>query len=116
MGKKKSNNTTKTAAKGIQSFLGGSFLTREKTARNLPFLLFLAGLAIIYIANSYYAEKNIRQVEKLQKQLKVIRYEYITIKSDLMQNNRQSKVASNLEGRGVKESTVPPKKIFVESK
>lgn len=114
MGKKKKNKNN-SAAKGIQSFLGGSFLTRESTSRNLPFLLFIAGLAIIYIANSFYAEKNIRQVEKLQKQLKEIRYEYITIKSDLMQNNRQSKVAGNLAGKGIKESTVPPKKIFTES-
>ncbi|MEZ5195413.1 MAG: FtsL-like putative cell division protein [Bacteroidales bacterium] len=112
---KKNKNTSKSAAKGIQSFLGGSFLTRESTSRNFPFLLFLAGLAIIYIGNSYYAEKNIRQVESLQKQLKEIRYEYISIKSDLMQNNRQSKVAGNLANKGIKESTVPPKKIFTES-
>ena len=109
--KKKGNNN---AARSAQNILGGTFLTRERTAKHLPFLLFLAFVAIIYIGNSYYAEKNIRKIERLQKQLKEMRYEYITNKSHVMHSSRQSQVATSLKDKGIKESTVPPNKIFVE--
>lgn len=109
--KKKGNNQ---AARSAQNILGGTFLTRESTAKHLPFLLFLAFIAIIYIGNSYYAEKSIRKIEKLQKQLKEMRYEYISHKSDVNYKSRQSEVANSLKNKGIKESTVPPTKIFVE--
>jgi hypothetical protein len=96
----------------IRNILGGSFLTNDKTTKNLPYLLFLAFLAIIYIGNSYYAEKNIRKVERLQKELRELRYKHISTKSQLMQRTRQSKVASILSTKGIKESTVPPKKVI----
>ena len=109
--KKKGNNQ---AARSAQNILGGTFLTRESTAKHLPFLLFLAFIAILYIGNSYYAEKNIRKIERLQKQLKEMRYEYISLKSDVNYRSRQSEVANSLKNKGIKESTVPPTKIFVE--
>ncbi|MCD4698656.1 MAG: hypothetical protein K8S16_20695 [Bacteroidales bacterium] len=111
MGKSKKNKTNSTA-RSLQSILGGGFLTREKTARNLPFVLFLAFIAILYIGNSYYAEKNIRKIERLQKELKELRYEHIYTKSKLMSKSRQSEVAASLATRGIKESLVPPKKII----
>lgn len=78
----------------------------------MPFLLFLAFLAIIYIGNSYYAEKNIRKIERMQKELRELSYKHISTKAKLMQQGRQSKVASILEKKGIRESTVPPKKII----
>jgi hypothetical protein len=100
--------------KSFRNILGGAFLTDEKTTRNLPYLLFLAVLAILYIGNSYYAEKNIRKIEKKQKELRELRYEYVNIKSQLLQKSRASKVATSLSKKGIKESTVPPKKIIVK--
>ena len=116
MEKENSTNTKKRSGKAnsFRSILGGAFLTREATAKHLPFLLFLAFLAVIYIGNSYYAEKNIRRIERLQHELKEYRYEYIFTRSKLMQNTRQSKVAEKLKDKGIKESTVPPNKIYVK--
>ena len=86
-------------------------MANKKLLKNLPFVLYLAFLAIVYIGNSFYAEKNIRNIEKLQRELKELRYEHIFIKSKVMSESRQSAVAKNLEGLGIKESRVPPKKI-----
>ncbi len=41
--------------KRIIGVLDGSFLTRDNMVNNLPFLFWLFGLGIIYIANSHYA-------------------------------------------------------------
>jgi len=111
MGKKDTNKKTGKTTRSLQSILGGGFLANRKTAENLPFLLFLALLAIIYIGNSFYAEKNIRKIEKLQKELKELRYEHIYTKSKLMSKSRQSEVAESLSEEGIKESRTPPGKI-----
>ena len=109
MTSKKENKKQK--AQWLQNILGGGFLTNKKTLANLPFVLYLAFLAIIYIGNSFYAEKNIRRIEKLQRELKELRYEHIFLKSKVMSESRQSAVAASLEDQGIKESRVPPRKI-----
>jgi len=115
MGKKNKNKKVGNTARSLQSILGGGFLANKKTAENLPFLLFLALLALIYIGNSFYAEKNIRKIERLQKEVKELRYEHIYTKSKLMSKSRQSEVAHGLSEEGIKESRTPPGKIKAEN-
>lgn len=102
------------SARSLQSILGGGFLTREDTTKHFPFLLFLAFIGVIYIGNSYYAEKNIRRIERLQREVKELRYEHIYVKSLRVSKSRQSEIAKELSGKGIKESTVPPQKIIVD--
>lgn len=52
--------------------------------KNLPYLYFLCGLGVLYIANVHFAERNIRRVQSLQHELREERWQYMTIKSDLM--------------------------------
>lgn len=89
------------------------FITRENMQKAFPFFMFLAGIAIFYIANTHYAEKTIRQSDKLTKEIKELRSEYITIKSDLMFRSKQSEVAQRLLQKEIKPLTTPPKKIVV---
>ncbi len=89
------------------------FITRENMQKAFPFFMFLAGIAIFYIANTHYAEKTIRQSDKLTKEIKELRSEYITIKSDLMFRSKQSEVAQRLIQKEIKPLTTPPKKIVV---
>ena len=102
--------------KAFRSVLDGSILTRDNVVRLLPFIFFLTFLIIVYIANSYWAEKTIRQTEKVRKEIKELELEYISVKSDYMVCSKQSAVAVRLDSlySGIKESVVPPKKIFVK--
>lgn len=102
-------------AKGISSVFSGTFLSSDKTLKHLPFILFLALVAIFYIANGYYADDKIREVNKISNQLKELRSEYISTKSDLMFASKQSEVAKSAESIGLKEPVVPPTKIEVDS-
>lgn len=102
-------------AKGIGSVFSGTFLTNEKSLQHLPFILFLAFIAILYIANGYYADDKIREVNKISNQLKELRSEYISTKSELMFASKQSEVARSAEKLGLKEPLVPPTKIEVDS-
>lgn len=99
----------------ISSVVSGNFLTRDKTMQQLPFVLFLMVIAMAYISNTYYAEKTVREINKINNELKELRSEYITSMSDLMFISKQSEVAKAALPLGIVESVVPPKKIVVKS-
>lgn len=102
-------------AKGLSSVFSGTFLTSDKTLKHLPYILFLAVIAILYIANGYYADDKIRQVNKLSNEIKEKHSEYISTTSELMFISKQSEVARAAEQLGLKEPVVPPVKIVVDS-
>ncbi len=52
--------------------------------KNIPFFLFLSALAVVYIYNGHYADKTIRNINKVSKELKEMQYEYKTLKSEVM--------------------------------
>lgn len=114
---KKKSNPSK-FGKMVQSFLGGTFLEKETFLKNLPFILFMSLIALIYIANTYLAEKTIRDIEKTKTSLKELRSEYITSKSELLKGKKQSLIAGRLKMSseklkvdGLKESLDSPLKI-----
>jgi hypothetical protein len=98
--------------KPIHDLLEGDFLSKKGVVRNLPFLFFLAVIAIIYIANTYYAEKTFKEIENTKNELKELRYQYITTKSNLMYQSKQVEIAKQAEVLGLKETLVPPYKVY----
>ena len=75
--------------------------------KNLPFFLFLTALAVIYIYNGHYAEKTIRNINKVSIELKELQYEYKTLKSEVMFRSKQSELAKAVAPLGLKELTQP---------
>jgi hypothetical protein len=110
---KKENETKSDSKKSgmFNSILNGSVLT-ETSADLLPFVFFLAMLAAMLIANTYYAEKKVRQIEQMRGQVTELRTIYIYNKSDLMYISNQSEIARRLHDQGFVESTVPPKMLL----
>jgi hypothetical protein len=92
------------------------YLDKKSLINVIPFIAFLTGIAMLYIANSYCAEKTIRDINTTQKELKELRSEFITGKSELMCKSKLSEVAKEIEPLGIKESTMAPKKILVHAK
>jgi hypothetical protein len=76
--------------------------------RNVPFFLFLAALAVIYIYNGHYADKIVRSISKTSNELKEMQYEYKTLKSEVMFRSKESELAKAVEPFGLKELAVPP--------
>lgn len=86
----------------------------EKATGALPFLLFLVLLGMIYIGNMHMAEKSIRDIEKTQKEVKELSWDYKTSKADLAFKSTLSEVAKRADTIGIKESVVPPQKLKAE--
>ena len=82
--------------------------THRMMVKNVPFFLFLALLAVIYIYNGHYADKSIRSISKAQNQLKELQYEYKTMKSEVMFRSKESELAKVVQSFGLKELIAPP--------
>lgn len=82
--------------------------------QNLPFLLFLAFVALVYIANSHLAEKKVRRINKLSREIKELKWEYLSVKSELMFRSKLSEVSKAVEPLGLKELNTPPQRIEVK--
>jgi cell division protein FtsB len=76
--------------------------------KNIPFFLFLSVLAIVYIYNGHYADNTVRSINKVNRELKELQYEYKTLKSEVMFRSKQSELAKAVQPLGLKELVVPP--------
>jgi len=92
----------------------GRWLNYRLVMRNLPFLLFLAGLGILYIANSHYAIKSIRSIDQLDNTLKESQWQYKIIKDSLEFRSQQTQVAGKVQALGLQPLSAPPIKINQE--
>ena len=88
-------------------------VSKEAATEALPFLLFVSFLCMTYIANSHMAVKNIRSIDKLNKEVKELSWEYKSLKADLMFKSKLTEVAKKVDTLGIKVLTVPPKKLIV---
>jgi hypothetical protein len=97
----------------FKDFLSGRILTHENVSSQLPYILFLVLLAVIYIGNSYRNNQLLRNEQKIKNEVKNLRAESITTAAKYMSISRQSEVVKLVEskGLGLEESTIPPKKI-----
>lgn len=99
----------------IGSVMSGSFLSRDAAVNALPFMFFITLIVLLYISNGYYAEGQIRKMNKLTNELKELRSEFIISKSELASVSKQTEVALRALPLGVKESVEPPSKIIVST-
>ncbi|MFC2176436.1 FtsL-like putative cell division protein [Bacteroidota bacterium] len=111
--KKKSGAASKLATQ-LLHILDGSFLTRDNMFNNIPYLLFLFGIGIFYIGNSHFAESSVIALDRIDRELKELRSEFISSRSELMFVSKQSEVAKAVAPMGIRESVVPPKKIVIK--
>lgn len=88
-------------------------ISKQAATDMLPFIIFLAFLGMIYIGNRHFAENNIRDIDKLSKEVKELSWDFKTLKADLMLKSTQTEVAGMVDTLGLKEPVEPPKKIVI---
>lgn len=99
----------------LRKFFTEGVVSKESATEMLPFLLFLSVLGMIYIANSHMAMSNIRAIDKLNREVTELGYEYKSLKASLMFKSKQTEVAKKVDTLGIKQLIEPPKKIVIES-
>ncbi len=102
--------------KSFKEYTALGNISAELVFKNLPFVLFLSFIAMIYIANAHYSEKKVREIQKLQSELKQQRWQYMSLKSELMYDSKRSEVIKAVKPIGLKTSIKRPNKIVVNKK
>jgi hypothetical protein len=81
------------------------------STRLLPYFMYVAFFGILYIANTHYAERNIRKINKLKSEVDEFRLDYTTLKSEYMLAGKRTEVAKRALRMGITESNKPAYKI-----
>lgn len=97
----------------LKSLLTPKGFSAATAVAAVPFIGFLALLAIIYIANRHFAEGSVREIDALSKEVKYLSWEYKSLKADLMLKSTQSEVARKVDTLGLRTLIEPPKKIVL---
>ena len=82
-------------------------LNYQLVVQNLPFILFLSMLAVVYIYNGHYSDKLIKEINRTAKELKELQFEFKTVKREVMFRSKQSELAKAIEPMGLKELMTP---------
>ena len=109
--KKKDTTEEQVQSKSQQEQLGR--INYTWIIKHFSFFMFLALLAIIYIANGHWADNTIRDINVTAKQVKEMGYEYKNLKSLEMYRSRESQVTQAAAALGLKPSPQPPVKLEV---
>ena len=84
------------------------FLNYASLVRQMPFFLFLTGLAVVHIYNGHQADSLNRGIAKTTRELKELQYEYKTIKGEVLFRSKQSELVKAVEPLGLRELTTAP--------
>jgi len=101
-----------TVEKKVASVKGVTNLFQTKWINaNLLFFLYLALLAVGYIAYGHWTDKTLRSINKTQNELKDLQYEYKTVKSEVMKLSEENEVLKKAAPLGLHISNEVPKRL-----
>ena len=81
---------------------------------NWQFVIFSFILLLFYIANSLYAERKVREIQRLEKEIKTIRAKYMQIKVNMMDKTRKTNIVEDMKSYNLYLSNERRKRIIIE--
>ena len=100
----------------LRSLVTTKKLSSYLVARNLPFAAFVAFLGLLYISNRHLAERTVRTIDRLGRDVKELSWDYKSLSAELMKMSTQTEIAKRADTLGLKERKEPPIKIEVLKK
>lgn len=94
-------------------FVGNLGLSADKLFGNMPYFVFLTFLGIIYIANSQYAVRTVKDINQLQVDLRQLGWQSNSKKAELMFESTRAQMFKKVYPLGLRELQDKPKKIVV---
>ena len=97
----------------VQKYIGGEVFTKKTVTKQLPFVIYVVLLLMLYITNTYIAEDVNSELMVQNRVLENKHVEYVYNKSEITKLTKQSQLVNMLKYRGIKESVEPLKKITI---
>lgn len=81
--------------------LGGGILKEDFIVKHTRMLVLIVILIFFFIGNRYSCMQKLKEIDRLQQRLRDVRFEALSISSELTGNSRQSQIESLIEQNGV---------------
>ncbi|MCC8133569.1 MAG: hypothetical protein LIP04_08315 [Tannerellaceae bacterium] len=94
--------------------LGGEILTEDFIIRHTKMIVLIVVLIFFFIGNRYTCMQKLREIDRLQQQLRDVRFEALSISSELTGNSRQSQIELLVEEQGIEleGAKTPPYELY----
>ncbi|MDH5827836.1 FtsL-like putative cell division protein [Sphingobacterium faecium] len=99
--------------KFLRTLLTAGNLSIYSIVNYLPFAGFVTLLMLLYITNRHYAERTIRKIDKLSREVKELGWDHKSLSAELMKMSTQTEIAKRVDSLGLKERVEPPIKIEI---
>ena len=93
--------------------LGGGILKEDFIVRHTKMIVLVVVLIFIFIGNRYVCMQRLREIDRLQQQLRDVRFEALSISSETG-NSRQSQIELLIEEQGIELEAAknPPYELY----
>lgn len=81
----------------LRKILGGDILTAEIIRKQIWLCILIVGFVIVYISNRYSIQKDLLEIDLLQKELQDTKYKALSTSSQITEKSRESYVLEVLE-------------------
>ena len=81
--------------------LGGGILKEDFILEHTRMIVLLVVLAFFFIGNRYTCMQKLREIDRLNQRLRDVRFEALSISSELTGHSRQSQIEALVEEQGI---------------
>jgi len=92
----------------IRDLLSGEFLTQAGVTRNIPYLVFVSGLFLLYISMGYHFERIEREKMNALRKIEELNAEFKTLQADFEIRRHQSRLEVEMAEHGLHQPKHPP--------
>jgi hypothetical protein len=94
--------------------LGGGILKEDFILRHTKMIVLVVVLIFFFIGNRYSCMQKLSQIDRLQQRLRDVRFEELSVSSELTGNSRQSQIELLIEEQGLEleGAKTPPYEIY----
>ncbi|MDR0970918.1 MAG: hypothetical protein LBM25_00860 [Bacteroidales bacterium] len=100
----------------ISNILNGKFLVGKRVLSLLPVIIVAVVLISIYINFRYSIERNIKEINKLEKEVEYLNKKHSEQKADYQKQTQMLELEKILIARGIKISKEEPKQVILIKK
>lgn len=99
---------------GIAKYFELSYWSSDLILKQLPMILFLGFLGMVYIANAHLSERNVRHIQVMTKDIQELRWQYMSLKAEIMYNSKHSEIEDQVKAIGLRTLNGKPQRIVVK--
>lgn len=86
----------------LKQLLSGEFFRRDRIRKQYKLFALIILLVFIYINAGYNALRQQHEISNLRREVRELRFEYLTITAELAQSTKQSAITAELKQRNSK--------------